>query len=200
MQPHKIYFYNSIDLLDLRALIGFERWQSANKGLPLWSVKDHLGSIGVVEASRMEVVLDGTSPPRFGGGLWVFSSHGYFGHGHRHFVQGGRSHIAIYILHGGHIVFQNGRYQKLYLINPYFTSPTQLLACPVLSRSSIVLFERYCQNKIFEGVHFEIQIDGPKSFPFKWKHWFLVSGMSELSKNIFGSTLHKIRTNVFFLT
>ena len=30
------------------------RWQSANKGLPLGSVKDHLGSIGVVEASRME--------------------------------------------------------------------------------------------------------------------------------------------------
>ena len=38
---------------------------------------------------------------------------------------------------------------------------------------------------MFEGVHFEIQIGGPKSFPFKWKHWFLVSGMSELSKNIF---------------
>ena len=38
---------------------------------------------------------------------------------------------------------------------------------------------------MFEGVHFEIQIGGPKRFPFKWKHWFLVSGMSELSKNIF---------------
>ena len=55
----------------------------------------------------------------------------------------------------------------------------------MLSRSSIALFERYCQNQMFEGVHFEIQIGGPKSFPFKWKHWFLVSGMSELSKNIF---------------
>ena len=35
--------------------------------------------------------------------------------------------IAIYILHGGHIGFKNGRHQKLYLINPdLFTSPTQL--------------------------------------------------------------------------
>ena len=41
-------------------------------------------------------------------------------------VQGGRSYRAIYILHGGHIAFQNGRHQKLYLINPYFTSPTHL--------------------------------------------------------------------------
>ena len=47
-----------LDFLDLRALLGFERWQSANKGLPLGSVKDHLGSIGGVEASRMEVMLD----------------------------------------------------------------------------------------------------------------------------------------------
>ena len=45
-------------LLDLRALLGFERWQSAKKGLPLGSVKDHLGSIGGVEASIIEVVLD----------------------------------------------------------------------------------------------------------------------------------------------
>ena len=42
------------DLLVLRALLGFERWQYANKGLPLGSVKDHLGSIGGVEASRIE--------------------------------------------------------------------------------------------------------------------------------------------------
>ena len=49
-----------LDLLDLRALLGFERWQSANKSLPLGSVKDHLGSIGGVEASIIiiEVVLD----------------------------------------------------------------------------------------------------------------------------------------------
>ena len=46
------------DLLDLRALLGFERRQSASKGLPLGSVKDHLGSIGGVEASRIEIVLD----------------------------------------------------------------------------------------------------------------------------------------------
>ena len=44
-------------LLELRAMLGFERWQSANKGLPLVSVIDHLGSIDGVEASRMEVVF-----------------------------------------------------------------------------------------------------------------------------------------------
>ena len=47
-----------LDLLDLRAMIGFERWQSANKGLPLGSVIDQLGGIDGVEASRMEVVFD----------------------------------------------------------------------------------------------------------------------------------------------
>ena len=46
------------DLLDLRAMLGFERWQSANKGLPLGSVIDQLGGIDGVEASRMEVVFD----------------------------------------------------------------------------------------------------------------------------------------------
>ena len=52
------------DILDLRALQGFEHWQSiiSNKGLPLGSVKDHPGSIGGVDASRIEVVLDGISP------------------------------------------------------------------------------------------------------------------------------------------
>ena len=74
-----IFLSRSVEDLTYLRLLGFERWQSANKGLPLGSVKDHLGSIGVVEASRMEVVLDGISPPSFGGGLWVFSSHGYVG-------------------------------------------------------------------------------------------------------------------------
>ena len=46
------------DLLDLRAMLGFERWQSANKGLPLVSVIDHLGGIDGVEASRMEIMFD----------------------------------------------------------------------------------------------------------------------------------------------
>ena len=46
------------DLLDLRAMLGFERWQSANKGLPLGFVIDQLGGIDGVEASRMEVVFD----------------------------------------------------------------------------------------------------------------------------------------------
>ena len=50
----------------------------------------------------------------------------------------------------------------------------------------LVLYERYCQNQIFEGIHFEIQIGGSKSVRLKWKHWLLFSGMSELSKNIFG--------------
>ena len=49
---------DNTDLLDLRAMLGFERWQSANKGLPLGSVIDQLGGIDWVEASRMEVVFD----------------------------------------------------------------------------------------------------------------------------------------------
>ena len=42
---------NWIDLLDLRAMLGFERWQSGNKGLPLGSAIDHLCGIDGVEAS-----------------------------------------------------------------------------------------------------------------------------------------------------
>ena len=40
------------------AMLGFERWQSANKGLSQGSVIDHLGSINGVDASRMEVVFN----------------------------------------------------------------------------------------------------------------------------------------------
>ena len=40
--------------------------QSANKGLPLGSVKYHLSSIGGVEESRIEIVLDSISPSSFG--------------------------------------------------------------------------------------------------------------------------------------
>ena len=47
------------------------------------------------------------------------------------------------------------------------------LACEILSKQLL-------------GVHFAIQDGGPKSFPFKWKHWFLVSERSQLSKNVFG--------------
>ena len=47
-----------LDLLDLRAMLGFERWQSANKGLPLGSVIYHLCGIDGVEASRMEIMFD----------------------------------------------------------------------------------------------------------------------------------------------
>ena len=43
-------------LLDLRALLGFERRQSTNKGLPLGSAKDHIGSIGGIEASIIDIV------------------------------------------------------------------------------------------------------------------------------------------------
>ena len=39
-----------------------------------------------------------------------------------------------------------------------------------------------------------------KMFPFKWKHWFLFSGMSELSKNrIFGSNSSQHSNKRFFL-
>ena len=48
--------YSSI--LELRAMLGFERWLSANKGLPLGSVIDHLCGIDGVEASRMEIMFD----------------------------------------------------------------------------------------------------------------------------------------------
>ena len=55
---NKVVEIKGLDLLDLRAMLGFERWQSANKGLPLGSVIDQLGGIDGVEASRMEVVFD----------------------------------------------------------------------------------------------------------------------------------------------
>ena len=41
-------------------------------------------------------------------------------------------------------------------------------------------------KQLLDGVHFAIQDGGPKSVPFKWKHWFLVSERSQLSKNVFG--------------
>ena len=41
-------------------------------------------------------------------------------------------------------------------------------------------------KQLLDGVHFAIQDGGPKSFPLKWKHWFLVSERSQLSKNVFG--------------
>ena len=53
----KCFTIYTLDLLDL-TMLGFERWQSANKGLPLGSVIYHLGSIDGVEASRMKVAFD----------------------------------------------------------------------------------------------------------------------------------------------
>ena len=55
-------------LLDLRALLWFEHWQSAHEGLPRGSV----GSIGGVEASRIEIVLDGIRPFSCGAAYWSF--------------------------------------------------------------------------------------------------------------------------------
>ena len=47
------------------------------------------------------------------------------------------------------------------------------LACEVLS------------IQLLDGVHFEVQDGGQNSFPFKWKHWFLVSERSDLSQNVY---------------
>ena len=47
------------------------------------------------------------------------------------------------------------------------------LACEILSK------------QLLDGVYFAIQDGGPNSFPYKWKHWFLVSERSELSKKLF---------------
>ena len=54
----------STSLLVLTSLLGFEHWQSI-KGLPLGSVKGHLGNIGDIKASGMGVMLDGISPSSF---------------------------------------------------------------------------------------------------------------------------------------
>ena len=50
---------NSPNLLDLRSLLGFVHWQCINNVHPLGSVKYHLGSIGGIDATGMEVKLDG---------------------------------------------------------------------------------------------------------------------------------------------
>ena len=52
-------------------MLGFERWQSANKGLPLGSVIYNLGSIDGVEASIMKVVFVRISPSGFGAASWA---------------------------------------------------------------------------------------------------------------------------------
>ena len=78
-----------LDILYLRAPVRFEHWQSINKGLPLGSVKDHLGSIGGVKASCIQVVLDGISPSSFGATSWSFPAMNYWVECHRPFVQGG---------------------------------------------------------------------------------------------------------------
>ena len=56
----RLYHLHVTQLNDSTALLEFECWQSTKQNLSLGSVKHHLhvGSIGGVEASRMEVVLD----------------------------------------------------------------------------------------------------------------------------------------------
>ena len=54
-------------------------------------------------------------------------------------------------------------------------------------------------KQLLDGVHFAIQDGGPKSFPFKWKHWFLVSERSQLSKNVFGYNSPQKSSESFFL-
>ena len=68
--PSKLAF--SCDILTY----GFERWQSANKGLQRGSVIDHLSSIDGVEASRMEVVFDRISPSGVGAASWSLQING----------------------------------------------------------------------------------------------------------------------------
>ena len=54
-------------------------------------------------------------------------------------------------------------------------------------------------KQLLDGVHFAIQDGGPKSFPFKWKHWFLVSERSQLSKNVFVYNSPQKSSESFFL-
>ena len=54
-------------------------------------------------------------------------------------------------------------------------------------------------KQLLDGVHFAIQDGGPKSFPFKWKHWFLISERSQLSKNVFGYNSPQKSSERFFL-
>ena len=54
-------------------------------------------------------------------------------------------------------------------------------------------------KQLLDGVHFAIQDGGPTSFPFKWKHWFLVSERSQLSKNVFGYNSPQKSSESFFL-
>ena len=56
----------------LKSPAQFESWEFINEGIPLGSDKDHQGSIGGVEASIIEVVLDGISPSSFGATSWSF--------------------------------------------------------------------------------------------------------------------------------
>ena len=54
-----------LDLLDIIAILGLERWQSIKNCLHLGSVKYRLGIIGGVKAIIIEVMLGGISPSSF---------------------------------------------------------------------------------------------------------------------------------------
>ena len=59
------------------------------------SVKDHLGNIGVVEASRMKVLLDGISPSSFVATSWSFPAMNVWVEGIDHSYQEGGWHAWV---------------------------------------------------------------------------------------------------------
>ena len=84
-----------------------------------------------------------------------------------------------------------------------FVSPCILYACLycMCESNSVELQINLFVIILFEGVHFEIEIVGPKCFPFKWKQigfWF--QECLNFPNIYLVTNLHKIWTNVFFLT
>ena len=69
----------------------------------------------------------------------------------------------------------------------------------VIAFEYVGLFEGYCKKKhILEGPHLEIQIGDQKVFSSNVNIVFLVSGRSQLSKNIFGYKSYTKNEGVFF--
>ena len=88
----------------------------------------------------------------------------------------------------------------LYLINPYFPSPTQSLEYPLLSRSYIALFERFCQKQILKGVDFEIQIEDQNIFSSNGHIGFWFQEGLSFPKLYLVTNLHKKWADAFYLT
>ena len=103
------------------------------------------------------------------------------------------------MLHGGHIGFQNGRQQTLYLINPYLPHPRNCRHIPCYCVRVLFCLRDIVKTRYLRGSILKSRLADQKSFPFKWKHWFLVSGMSDLSKNIFGYNCPQNTSKRFFL-